>query len=242
MRTTSRPGDGFTLVEMLVVIAIISLLTGLLVLGLSSAAASARGTKCASNLSQVYAGLRTYAAYRDGFLPPSGSPPDIPAWWQTAGPFLGDERILACPSMYWGNTSYGLSHHWAAGPGLGDLGEQAGDFLATLTPALDDARRPGRTVFVCDAGLVQTPEDPPEEWRAVEEEKPATYVRFPHDNHLGQADGKYTLWVTDPWRPIPVHRPASTNCLFLDGHVEPIVTRDLVDDLFGEPRCLYDNK
>ncbi len=65
--------------------------------------------------------------------------------------------------------------------------------------------------------------------------------RFPID--FAERGAKtYTAWDTSPWRPVPRHPSAKTNCLFFDSHVTGIETADLVDDLYGEPDCMYDNE
>jgi prepilin-type N-terminal cleavage/methylation domain-containing protein/prepilin-type processing-associated H-X9-DG protein len=65
----------FTLIEILVVIAIIAILSTLLFPVLSSAKARSKQTGCANNLKQVALGFQMYAADNDGRLPenpPSG--------------------------------------------------------------------------------------------------------------------------------------------------------------------------
>jgi len=69
-------GAGFTLIEILIVIAIIGILAGLLLPVLSSAKARSKQIGCANNLRQVALGFQMYAADNDGRLPenpPSGS-------------------------------------------------------------------------------------------------------------------------------------------------------------------------
>lgn len=64
-----RGKAGFTLLELLVVMGIISLLIAMLMPSLSWARKSARRTACASNLHQVAIGLTNYLGDSDGILP-----------------------------------------------------------------------------------------------------------------------------------------------------------------------------
>jgi len=64
-----RPRTGFTLVELLVVIAIVGILVGVLLPALSSARAAARTTIDSSNLRQIQMGAQVYANDFDAFLP-----------------------------------------------------------------------------------------------------------------------------------------------------------------------------
>ena len=66
-RTSSR--FAFTLAELLVVIAVISLLIALIVPATRHALALARGSKSLSHLRQLAAGMSLYAAEQKGFLP-----------------------------------------------------------------------------------------------------------------------------------------------------------------------------
>jgi len=61
----------FTLVEVLVVVAIIAVLASILFPVLSRARAKARQTACSSNMRQVGLALAMYADDHDGLLPPA---------------------------------------------------------------------------------------------------------------------------------------------------------------------------
>jgi prepilin-type N-terminal cleavage/methylation domain-containing protein/prepilin-type processing-associated H-X9-DG protein len=63
-------GPGFTLVELLAVIAVISVLVALLMPVLVAAHAAPRSSACVNNLRQLYGACAMYAADNDGYLPP----------------------------------------------------------------------------------------------------------------------------------------------------------------------------
>jgi len=69
MRGSGGRANGFTLVELMVVIALIALLAGLLLPALAAAREKARRTACKNNLAQIGVALITYAGTHDGFFP-----------------------------------------------------------------------------------------------------------------------------------------------------------------------------
>ena len=95
-------GAGFTLVELLVVIAVIGLLSGLMLPALAGAKAKAHGLMCLNNLRQWGLATQLYAGDHDDFLPPEGTPnPDHSTtnvgWYIQLPQALGLPRYHAMP-------------------------------------------------------------------------------------------------------------------------------------------------
>ena len=117
-------GRAFTLVELLVVVAIIAILMSLLLPVLRNAREAGKGARCMSNLHQVALANQTYAiehrgqlppyTYRGGWWPSGYTGPDIHAQygWNTStgtpvrdikmgflAPYIqNSERVMSCPS------------------------------------------------------------------------------------------------------------------------------------------------
>ena len=72
-----RRGLAFTLVELLLVMAIIAILAGLLLPALSHAKVAARRTNCSNNLRQLSLGVQQYAADNASTLPAA---PNVTGW------------------------------------------------------------------------------------------------------------------------------------------------------------------
>jgi prepilin-type processing-associated H-X9-DG protein/prepilin-type N-terminal cleavage/methylation domain-containing protein len=93
-----RPGHvAFTLVELLVVVAVIALLSALAFPGLRSAIETSRRATCAGNLKTLAIGVLGYAGENNGFLPYSvnndlipGAPASAP-WFWAAGDYIGSK-------------------------------------------------------------------------------------------------------------------------------------------------------
>ena len=77
MSTKQNGARAFTLVELLVVVAIIGLLVAILVPSLSNARARSRRVVCLANQRQIGMAIYTYAENNDGFIPygPAKAPP-----------------------------------------------------------------------------------------------------------------------------------------------------------------------
>jgi len=106
---------GFTLVEVLVVIAIITILAAMLLPTLSKAREKARSAQCISNLHQIYLALSIYADdYNELYPRASGTiawdetdPVDgTYGWMQQLFPYVKKKEVYCCPSLQ-NLTNYG---------------------------------------------------------------------------------------------------------------------------------------
>lgn len=111
--TRRRPqplARAFSLIELLVVVAVIALLVALVLPALGSSREAARAVACASNLRQVMAAIRAYADQHRGLSPAIGVPyASLPNWalavqasFGAGGTAPGDlyaaGSILVCPT------------------------------------------------------------------------------------------------------------------------------------------------
>lgn len=80
----------FTLVELLIVVAIIAVLAGVLLPSANAALDKARRTECASNERQIWMGMQSYATDHDGSLPITGTAPwgEENTWGYSIWPYI----------------------------------------------------------------------------------------------------------------------------------------------------------
>ena len=99
----ARSARGFTLVELLTVIAVLGVLTALLVPSLRSGLDAARRAQCAHNLRQMAIAAHAVAAQSEGELPPAYqrdfTTGETTAWEQFLWELGADFRIQQCPSF-----------------------------------------------------------------------------------------------------------------------------------------------
>lgn len=70
-KSKSNSSSAFTLIEMLVVVAIIGIISAMLAPALQRALSNARKLQCTMNQKQMYAAFAMYADHFNGYLPPS---------------------------------------------------------------------------------------------------------------------------------------------------------------------------
>jgi len=106
---------GFTLIEILIVLAIIGILAAMLFPVFARARDKARMTSCASNLRQIGVALQMYKEDHDGIYPGLLTPGnwDNCRWTDRVYPYVKSQQVFHCPSF--SNAQYvpGCAH-----PGL----------------------------------------------------------------------------------------------------------------------------
>ncbi len=112
-----RAGDaGFTLLELLVVIAVIALLASLLLPALGRAKRSAHATACISNLHQIGLALQLYVEDNEHRLPycamiPSANT-NLKSISITLAPYLGPKQVFKCPADHTLFEKEQTSYEW----------------------------------------------------------------------------------------------------------------------------------
>ena len=174
---TQREQKAFTLIEVLVVVAIIALLISILLPSLSAARAVARNTQCLSNLHQFNLAIQSYATSHNGIIPRGSSPqtpskPYTPHWTSLVARMLGDRTayrninalpvdkrpIYHCPertrTMPRPFVDYVANALDPAGRRLdGDSGKVRWNEVNYIN--FSAYRRPSETVAFCDAEVVE---------------------------------------------------------------------------------------
>jgi prepilin-type N-terminal cleavage/methylation domain-containing protein len=105
----TAPG-GFTLLELLVVITIITILMGMLLVFVRRTKASADSIHCLANLRQITTALRMYAADHGNRFPDPGVA-ELP-WEATIQAYLNDTKVFLCNSDNEIGPANGSSYDW----------------------------------------------------------------------------------------------------------------------------------
>ncbi len=165
----------FTLVELLVVMAIISTLAGILLPALTRARIQARSVACRSNLRQLYLATAMYCADNDGFYPPASwdiYSTNLHRWHGTRHspgepfdfrksplrPYLVDGRIKTCPAFARYNKGFekGCGGYGYNGDYIGSSWGVAND--GSKTPAKESLiHDPSKTLLYADCAFLDGP-------------------------------------------------------------------------------------
>jgi prepilin-type processing-associated H-X9-DG protein/prepilin-type N-terminal cleavage/methylation domain-containing protein len=200
--------SGFTLIEILVVLAIIMIMAAILFPVLSVGRKKANQTKCMSNLRQIGIAARMYATDHDELLPPGGynvptpeqpgTTPQQRVQWHDllAANYLRNWEVLICPAAsdrdY--RSSYGANRH--------------------VMPWLTPGQQPCVSVdnIPYDTYTVMITEKVGRDWVAWQPSE-RDHPRF-----------------KEYWLPLdPRHNDQQLNILYCDGHVKPVSVGQVVE-------------
>lgn len=209
---TETMRKGFTLVELLVVLAIIAVLMGILLPVLAHSREKARQTACLSNLQQMAAATLQYAQDWDDTLPMSAyesvdalGRPCLVSVGCALRPYLSDRRLLVCPTN---PDAYNMSQHARA---IGLTGGECGGGRGGGSYALNEA--------------VFTPGDAPHLGISAHKPMKLSWLRYPSETALGY-DGNVAMGGECgflAFEPALEGRHFYTdNVSFLDGHAKAL--------------------
>jgi len=155
---------GFTLIEVLVVIAIIAVLAAILFPVFSRAREKARQAVCHSNLRQMGLAIRMYIQDFEAY-PPQHAKCPMPdgrilhiRWWNAIQPYQRNFQIFVCPSVpHWEpgrNMSYGYNYQYLGNARPPDKGGYMPVYDAQIEV-------PSQTILIADSdGTGRLPYDP----------------------------------------------------------------------------------
>jgi prepilin-type N-terminal cleavage/methylation domain-containing protein/prepilin-type processing-associated H-X9-DG protein len=211
-----RRKAGFTLVELLIVLAIVGVLAALLFPVFARAREQARKTSCQANQKQILLAVTMYVQDYDGLFPKiyyhdvSGQ---IVTWYETLLPYTKSQQVFQCPTD--SGTKVGGS--WKPAPKFRSSYAASydllwGDSLSEYAPSapMSRARKPATTVFLSDAGVQTESEAPFVTTSSVD--KDGCWLIWLSSNSAMQGDGS----ICGP----SLRHSGMSNVGFVDGHVK----------------------
>jgi len=232
MATAAAKKPGFSLVELLVVIAIVAILIAFLLPALSAANSAARTTQCKSNIRQLVTAFILYVDANHGEMPPNGVnliSPEVEYWFGLTngaypttnrtldptqgmlGPYIGSSLpALQCPDFPYDATNFVPKFAvQAADYGLNEYLSPLA--IAATTLNASHVRYPSTTVVFADG--VQCDGLPPNSFHEP------FYLGI---DFVGSTPSLSPYGGFVHWR----HHNGSANAGYLDGHVDEVYQRD----------------
>ncbi len=166
----------FTLIELLIVIAIIAILAAILFPVFARARENARRTSCLSNLKQIGLGALQYAQDFDETMVGTELGDDTPSspeyfWAEMIAPYTKSTQILNCPSATphvqfnapEAGFPAGITREWSYSYAINDVRDASDNRVGAAFNRLSMFSRPAETVFILDGWPLQSePSSDPE--------------------------------------------------------------------------------
>ncbi len=192
---------GYTLIEMLVTIAIIGVAMTLIIPGVQRIQASSRQAACVNNLRSIGQAAISYATDRQQLLPWYTNEEGY--WWKALEPFVeANTKVFRCPAdlnfkaaELDRTISYGWNYVLA---GRGRVGQDPSDCVRP-----NAYTRPSTILLAADG---------------------PGGARSQQDDSWGFID------ATAPHTPDPIRHRGNANALFLDGHIENYHAKFFIDN------------
>lgn len=204
-----RDSWSFTLVELLVVVAVIGILVGLSLPAMNYAVAHAKNIKCTSNLREIFVATQSYASDNEGSIVPvyikDAYANSTNLWTGLLAPYMGrtsganfasasELPACVCPlhplRFGYGYNYSGLSYPWRSPSDWPPL---------PLFLVMANVKNPSQTVFFCDSKYSGPSDEGFYSWRA--------YVR------------PATWGASADFPPRYEHPGKTCNALWVDGHI-----------------------
>ena len=232
MTNSRQKRQGFTLLELLTVVAITAVLCAMLIPALQGVRESAQQARCASNMRQIGGSLLLYAATNNNKLPETSHTAAVgQSWIYTLSDYLGDcDEVRICPAdpkgedrFDAGGTSYILNSFLFV-PQVDPFGQPVGGPSNNLMLIKSPAETP-MAFIISDSKGISDGED------HTHSSTWSSWSVVVSDISPGRFGGGNS----------PTKALGSSNYLFADGHVEQLdaaVMKARIDsgDNFAQPR------
>jgi len=229
---------GFTLTELLVVIAVVAVLSAILLPVFASARERAQAGRCLSNQRQIGSAMMLYVDEWDGTYPSGwfGMPGSSNAydWKYALLPLLGSTEVFRCPS----NPVGGKEFDQTSGPGVRLSISYAPNRSAIPRWGLDGERVTRESDVPEPAGTIMLVEN---RSRWVDQ---GVWAVSQHGDEIFPPEGYSQPETMGPFH---THR-GLVNIVFMDGHAKPtklastLVPREMWRDYLRDPETIYNQE